>query len=74
MELRKEMENNARAYNRNLTEKFLSKKSNQDLLAWVHPGVRFDFARALHRNGLLSDYELNNYRPYTSHFKTTEND
>ena len=49
MTTREEMKLNARAHNRYLTEKYLSKLSDDELLCFVHPLERLDFEKKLEK-------------------------
>lgn len=55
---RKTIESNIHGYNAPLPTEYLEKLTYVELLRLAHPLDRLDFARQLHKQGMLSDDDL----------------
>lgn len=62
MSVIKEIQDNARSYNKHMTIEFLDTLHPLNQLAFVGPYERSDFAMALKQKGIISDDELRHWR------------
>jgi hypothetical protein len=55
MDTIEQMKQDARSNNKFLTNEFLSDKTPEELLCWIHPRYRAEYRKELEKQGLITE-------------------